>query len=36
MKTETVKSGKVYLNVVDKWLDTLPAENQRTSKNLQK
>ena len=25
MKTETVKSGKVYLNVVDKWLDTLPA-----------
>lgn len=24
MKTD-IKSGKVYLNVVDQWLDTLPA-----------
>ena len=25
MVTSTAKSGKVYLNVVDQWLDTLPA-----------
>jgi len=34
MNTTTAKSGKVYLNYVDQWLDTLPASESEEFKEF--
>ena len=34
MTTKTVTAGKVYLNVVEQWLDSLPAATSEEFKNF--